>query len=468
METRWRIELLGGLRAVYADRVIARFRTHKTGALFAFLAYHCHRAHLREELIELLWPDGDPPAGRTSLRTALSWLRHQLEPAGVPAGAVLLADRSSVRLNPEAITTDVAGFQAAFQAANQAGGSAAQTGCLAQAVELYPGELLPGHFDDWVLQERQWLSERYFVALSELLARLTAAHDLERALVFARQGVRADPLREEAHHDLMRLLVAAEQPEAALRQHEKLARLMEEQLGAEPSPEVEAFAAEIRSQVQSAERTRPKFAPPRAAPAPLGNLPCGLTRFFGRKPEIARLRALLQTKGTRLVTLTGPGGSGKTRLALETVDRLRKVWPGGIWFVPLQDLADPQLIPTTVLAALRVPRSGPVEPLEQLVTVLSGQPRLLVLDNFEHLVCGGASFVRTLLERVAPLTVLVTSRQRLGLPGERQIVVPPLPVPGVQVFRYSGVQDPRLMDTVLPDLNTRAPEYLNTVMVQVG
>src|SRR5205807_8312451 len=153
------------------------------------------------------------------------------------------------------------------------------------------------------------------------------------------------------------------------------------------------------------------------------------------------------------------------RLALETVGRLRKVWPGGIWFVPLQDLTDAKLIAGAVLDALGVPRAATVEPREQLVTVLSDQPRLLVLDNTEHLVSGGAPLVRTLLERVAVLTVLVTSRQRLGLPGERQFPVPPLPIPGVQVFRCSGVEDRTATDTALPlpDVNTRTPEYLNTL-----
>src|SRR6266851_10370802 len=128
MDLRWRIELLGGLRARQGDRVISRFRTHKTGALLAYLAYHRQRAHRREELVELLWPECDPEAGRHSLRTELSWLRHQLElppversePAvGEPADAgrskasalnaqvstLIVADRTSVRLNPAAFST---------------------------------------------------------------------------------------------------------------------------------------------------------------------------------------------------------------------------------------------------------------------------------------------------------------------------------------------------------------------------
>src|SRR5438552_12822810 len=108
MNPLWRIEMLGWLRVVGDDRVITRFSTHKTGALLAYLAYHGHRSHPREELIELLWPDQPLEAGRNRLRLALSSLRRQLEPPGIPSGAVLLADRHSVQLNPAVVATDVA------------------------------------------------------------------------------------------------------------------------------------------------------------------------------------------------------------------------------------------------------------------------------------------------------------------------------------------------------------------------
>ena len=121
METRWKIELFGGLRAQQGDRIVTRFQTYKTGALLAYLAYHNHRAHPREELIALLWPESDLEQGRPSLSVALSSLRHQLEPPGVPAGAVLIADRASVQLNPAAVTTDVADFEKALQAAARSG-----------------------------------------------------------------------------------------------------------------------------------------------------------------------------------------------------------------------------------------------------------------------------------------------------------------------------------------------------------
>src|SRR5438128_1229170 len=117
MPTRWRIQLLGGLRAESADRAVTRFRTRKTAALLAYLAYYCDRSHPREVLRELLWPEEDPATTRPKLRVALSSLRRQLEPPGVPPGAVVGADRTSVRLNPETCATDVAEFEAALQGA---------------------------------------------------------------------------------------------------------------------------------------------------------------------------------------------------------------------------------------------------------------------------------------------------------------------------------------------------------------
>ena len=245
MDAGWRIELFGGLRAQQEDRVVTRFRTQKTGLLLAYLAYYLQRSHRREQLIELLWPEGEPQAAHTNLRVLLRLLRRQLEPPGVPAGSVLVADRTAVRLNPEAITTDVAEFHAALQAAQHVGGSTEQTELLARAVERYQGELLPGYFEDWVLQERQWLGEQYFAALGQLLAHLERTSEFDRALDYARRGVSADPLREEAHRDLIRLLAAVGQPAAALRQYQELDRLLKEHLDATPEAATRALVREI-------------------------------------------------------------------------------------------------------------------------------------------------------------------------------------------------------------------------------
>jgi predicted ATPase len=207
-----------------------------------------------------------------------------------------------------------------------------------------------------------------------------------------------------------------------------------------------------------------EFPPLNATPAFTSNLPLQFTRFFGRREEIERLTKMLSSgegqrvgdersrpdaslnlHPSRLVTLTGPGGSGKTRLALEVAERCVAARRGAVWFVPLADLSDPRLIIDAIRDALHLTPSPEAAPLEQVVAALSHQPTLLVLDNFEHLVAAGAPLIRTLRERVPTLQCLVTSRQRLEVEGEREFPVLPLPTPEEwnnpeQLSLYESVQ----------------------------
>jgi predicted ATPase/DNA-binding SARP family transcriptional activator len=271
MDTRWRIQLLGDLRAERGDRIVTRFRTQRTGLLLAYLAYYRGRPHLREGLIETLWPDGNPSATRANLRDLLRWLRRELEASGegdrrARSGfaGVIRADRLSIQLDPELVITDVAEFETALQAAAGSGDRAGRADHLGRAVDLYHGPLLPGYCDDWVLQERGWLAERHFQALEALLLHLEEAGDLQRALDVAQRGVRADPLREEAHVALMRLYHAAGQSAAALRQYHELERLLREQLDAPPALATQSMAREIERDLRSGPRAVRPVAPARA------------------------------------------------------------------------------------------------------------------------------------------------------------------------------------------------------------
>jgi DNA-binding SARP family transcriptional activator len=310
MDMRWHITLLGTLRAEGDGRVVSRFYTQKMGALLAYLAYHRHRSHPRDALIDLLWPEADPRAGRNSLSVALSSLRHQLEPPGVPAGTVILADRTSVRLNPEAVTTDVAEFHDALQVAEDAGGRVERMASLARAVELYRGELLPGSYEDWLLQEREFLAEGYFRALGQLLAHLEETGELRRAVAYAQQGVRVDPLREEAHRELIRLLGAAGHTEAALRQYQELERLLKEELGAVPSAGTRALVRDLKQQAGGGkEGGHPRGVPlpqpsvgaplvdalPSAATLPTGTVTFLLTDIEGSTSRWERAGDVFQT-----------------------------------------------------------------------------------------------------------------------------------------------------------------------------
>lgn len=171
----------------------------------------------------------------------------------------------------------------------------------------------------------------------------------------------------------------------------------------------------------------PVFPPLTAERATQGNLPIQLTRFFGRETEIEQLTALLID--SRLITLTGSGGSGKTRLAVEIGKRFWGNFEGGIWFISFQDLSDSSQVAGVIRDTLGLPLLGGVNALDQVVHLVSRQPTLFILDNMEHLLPQGVDIVETLLKRSERLSCLVTSRQRLNLPGEREFPVLPLPVP---------------------------------------
>lgn len=169
---------------------------------------------------------------------------------------------------------------------------------------------------------------------------------------------------------------------------------------------------------------------PPAPEAPLSNIPVRLTSFVGREREIAQVRRALG--GTRLLTLTGAGGCGKTRLALQVADELLWAYPHGIWFVDLAALADPALTPRAVAAALSLQTTESQPPLEPLIAHLRTRSLLLVIDNCEHLLSACAELVETLLRACPNLEVMTTSREPLGIGGEVVWQVPPLAVPAAE------------------------------------
>jgi DNA-binding SARP family transcriptional activator len=254
----WRIQLLGELRAAQAEHVVTRFRTRKTGELLAYLSYYRRRTHPRELLIDLLWPECDLETGRHTLSVALSALRQQLDapvaetavaggeaPTSADAGSVFVADRFSVSVNPHRITTDVAEFEAALQAAAEACDAGERARWLAAAAELYGGELLPGYYADWLFPEQQRLEETFFQTLRQLIAHHARAGEFDAALRCALRATSADPLREEAHQEVMRLYSAAGRPSSALRHYHDLEQLLREQMDEAPSEATRAFAEEI-------------------------------------------------------------------------------------------------------------------------------------------------------------------------------------------------------------------------------
>jgi len=438
----WRIEMFGGLRARQGDQSMERFRRGKEAALLAFLAFF-KQSHAREQLADRFWPEADADAGRASLRVALTSLRRRLEPPGTPLGSVLVADRTMVRLDPATFVTDVAQFEGALQTAQA--DLSARVARLQEAISLYAGELLPGYLDEWAEPERGRLGLLFVEALNALAQALGGAGDTVRATDFALRAVAADPLHEGAHLTLMRLYAQAGRAQEALRQYDRLRRLLRKEFSAVPSSEARQMAKQLRARPEALILVAPLAPapvtphasdadnpPPGRGPEMHPSLPMQTTRFFGRGDEISQILASLRRN--RIVTLTGPGGAGKTRLALEAAYRLAAEGAGGpsiggMQFVALADVAQAGPMLEAMRAALCGKAVGDRDPLDQIAQAASVRPALLILDNFERLVEEGGAVLQQLLERAGGLSCLVTSRLQLGLPGEQVHEVPPLPVP---------------------------------------
>lgn len=448
--------MLGAFRAEHGSHALTRFRTHKTASLLAFLAFYRDRSHPRDELADLLWPDVDPSAARASLRTGLNSLRNQLEPPDKPVGSILIADRSFVRLQPVAVTTDVAAFRSALVEANAADSAPLKFGLLSRAVNIYGGDLLPGFYEDWVFTERQRLVQLQLGALSQLRSIAESTGDLQSALDFALDAAAIEPTSEDLQNAVMRIYHRSGRPAEALRHYKDVERIFRDQLDMEPPEESRKLIKSLNltqdayRQVTVKRSRRGKrivsdgsasSAPRRPdAPARPTSIPEPMSAFFGRQQELAHIENLL-LKGAharpnfghvstlRLLTLVGPGGSGKSRTALELAGRLARAYNNQIWFVSLGGLSQQEQIPEAVLDSMQLAREMEGDWYAPIRNHLYNVPALLVLDNFEHLADGGATYVEHLLEGCGGLVCLTTSRVRLNLPGERVINIAPLPIP---------------------------------------
>jgi predicted ATPase/DNA-binding SARP family transcriptional activator len=438
-EASWRINMLGRLQARWEQQTLNHLSMRRVGALLACLALRAPHPVPREELLELLWPDVSSPVARNRLSVLLSALRQHLEPAGVSPESVLLAERHTVQLLPTAFTSDYHDLLTALHAAKSAPDDAAAIAHLENAIALYQGELLAGFYDEWILTERARLAALHYQALRELSVRLVRTDAPERAIDYARLAVTAEPLDEEAHCDLIRLYRKIGQPSTALRQYEQLTKLLREELRAAPSAAARELAAQIEGEMghgatQTKRIVRPMMpraaALPERAPNVPDSLPPRLTRFFGREEEMLALKSLLAPDGsTRLLTLLGPGGTGKTRLAVETAEQLKTVYSGRVYFAALADISDTNHIGSVIARTLRLRPTPGLDPLSQALAVLNQASSLLVLDNLEQLLPDAGPLIEHLLGEATTLRCLITSRRSIGVEGEQEYVLGPLRTP---------------------------------------
>jgi predicted ATPase/DNA-binding SARP family transcriptional activator/DNA-binding CsgD family transcriptional regulator len=421
-----RVCLLGGFKVSVGSRTIesGAWRLRKASSLVKLLALApSHRLH-REQVMDLLWPDSGTRAASNNLRKTLHAARRILDPA--MGSRYLASEDESLVLCPKSdLWLDVEAFEQAAAAARRAKEPAAYRA----AIDLYAGELLPeDRYEDWAENRREELRRTFLSVLVELAGIYEQHGEYGPGVNVLRKVVAEEPTNQEALTGLMRLYAHLGSKVEALAQYERLKVALSKQLGSEPA----AMTTRLRDEIVTG-----KFPPVRTQPGGLPleelpdggkhNLPAPRTSLVGREREMVKVKRELAM--TRLLTLTGAGGSGKTRLALEVARDLVGAYPDGVWLVELAGLTERTLVPQAVAGASGV-LEHPGEPLiDTLVDTLQVRNLLLVVDNCEHLVEDAARLVDVLLVSCPRLRVLATSREALDLPGETSWPVPPLSVP---------------------------------------
>ena len=430
-------ELLGPVRLAVGDRVIpddAWPRRSARALLLLLLATPGHRLP-RDRVLDLLWPEAALPAARNAFYKALHALRRVLEP-GLAAGAesaYLQVGAEAVGLRPEVpLRLDVDAFEERLAAAAALAPDARRPP-LCEALLFYRDDLLAAEPAlDWTVARREALRRRRHRAALDLAELELAADAPAAALPPLEALLAADAADEAALRLLMRALAALGRRDEALRRYEQGRAALHGELGIEPDPATGDLAASLRASV--AAQARPALPPSAPAPRRWEEVPAPPSPLVGRARELERAQDLLWQPGVRLVTLTGPGGVGKTRLAIEVAAAMLGELEQGACFVDLAPLRDPGLVLPAVARALGLDEEPGRAAPETLRGALRGAELLLVLDNCEQ-VLEAAPAIADLLAGCRRLAVLATSREPLRLLAELELPVPPLGLPPVGTKR---------------------------------
>ena len=424
--TRLSIRLLGPVHVTLDGNPVTHFETEKSRALLAYLAAEPERPHSREVLAEVFWPGRPEGVARANLRHTLAKLRRLIGDRGRSRdrGAeppFLLPTRHTIQFNEKSDAwIDVAAFSALLQAGPSTGLPTDRQSIhhLEEAVRLYRGPFLEdvsladsAAFGEWLAVKRERFGHQVLTALYRLAERYERHGEYERALEHAWRRLELEPWDETAQRQVMRLLAVTGHRDAALARYEDCRRVLQQELGIEPEKETVVLYERIRDGT----KPRPEH------PTPEHSLSAPLTHFVGRKGELVDIRDHLLDPACRLLSLVGPGGIGKTRLALEAARALLHDAPGsfpdGAFLVPLAYLRSAEALATGIGQALHLPLLGELEPGEQLLNYLRQKRLLLVLDGFERLL-DGAGLALQILRAAPEVKILVTSQVRLNVKGE--------------------------------------------------
>lgn len=461
--------LLGHLQIEHHRLGAITLTNRKAIGLLAYLLIESDHEHSREFLLGLLWPDLPTAAAQNNLRVTWAHLQKALGTSDSEGQPHLIGNRLALRFNPLSDhELDVAHFRTLIEACRRHAhpDPHACRECaarLTRALDLVRGDFLDEfslgnslQFDEWLLTQREHFHVQVTLALEQLAAFHERAGQLAEAERAIRRLLEYDPLSESAYRQLMRVLARADQRSAALDAYETCRRVLATELGLAPTVETVTLAEQIRALA------------PFESHATQAALPPVLTRFFGRQPESARLVDFLSRRTVRLVTLAGPGGVGKTRLAFDVAHRLAGVFAYDICLVELAGVADGSSVDDAVAAAMRLPTNTGRSSTGAIVDYLRGKTMLLVLDNCEHLVKACARLVQTLCREATGLTVLATSRIPLHLAEEHVVRLEPFATPAIHGAERLTVADSLRFDSVQLFTDRAAQSLLHFALTEAN
>jgi predicted ATPase/DNA-binding SARP family transcriptional activator/Tfp pilus assembly protein PilF len=456
--------LLGQPR-IERDSIPVTVDTRKAIALIAYVAA-THQRHNRDMLAAFLWPEYDRGRAFANLRRTVWGLNKAL------AGDYLDIDRDTISLKPSAdLWLDVDRFRELLGACLLHGHHETHIcpDCLqllTKAVEIYRGDFLHGFtlhdspgFDEWQFFQVESLQQQFAHALERLVHGYRAQGEFEAAISYARRWLALDVLHEPAHRALIELYAWSGQYSAALRQYQECARALEQELGVAPEEATVQLYQAIKAKQLPAlpDGARPTSTPEQAplpahdsvanavlpVPRPAHNLPIQPAPFVGRAEELAEIAALIHDPACRFLTLVGPGGIGKTRLAIRAAAEQLEAFAHGVYFVPCAAVNSTISLISAIADALQFSFYAGGDPKQQLLDFMRPKSLLLVIDNAEHL-ADAVEVLAAILSAASTVKILATSIERLNLREEWMLEIQGLRYPEHErdpdLEQYSAVQ----------------------------
>jgi predicted ATPase/DNA-binding SARP family transcriptional activator len=444
------VKLLGQFQVLRDGRRLS-IPARNAQSLFAYLLLYAGKAFRREKLAGLLWPESSEDNARSNLRHELWRLRKALETDG---DSYFIIDDLEISFNPQS------DYSLDVQQLESVPLESSTTGALIKALSSYQGELLPGFYNEWVFVERERLYNLFEIKITRLLESLESEGRWEEVLDWAMRWISISQWPEPAYRALIIAYANSGDMSKAAVTYERLTEGLQKDLGVKPSEQTQALYKWIKTgwkpeaskktpvwnnqnSLSSTKKSTPTFALPKGRRS---NLPTPLTSFIGREKEIQQVQRLVS--GAKLVTVTGSGGVGKTRLAIQVASALAVQFRDGVWWVELASLSasavsrqrelvsqhreatGDDLVIQAVEKALRVPETPDLPIIEGILEYLNDKQLLLVLDNCEHLIEATAYLAERILSNCPQISILATSREALGVPGEKAWLLPSLSLPG--------------------------------------